>query len=713
MADMTVKKALAACVASEKDTEFNKEINSVAADGAGFLFSLIEERTRSGGELDVETLTDELVSFIQKKDPAIAEQQTPEVLSLIKQQIKCLAKTINDESYRSFLVFSTARLLDEIRENYKPSSSFPQQRNGMTTSSHDYSVENGSRLNSLSVDYWREFQRFRLDTGFFTAGSETAIGGFYGRGLKELVAKKWGPVGANVDGALAAFVILPQSDSPYSDFNDRLLLGGISSANFFAGTGHDFSSSFGLRGGAQFTPQLWGGMNLSPNTHDPIKAGSSLVFRPTQNIQTSLGAEAHFDLYPRNIQDPLSWQPNYAGVAPFLAVSSPAVDFESSLLMTGTGKEFRAEVGIPFEINRNHHFLVSMEGFITVDGTPVYPAGGFLNFSYMPDIGSRQGVVVSANIRTAGGSDYSSSRVYHDNARYEELVSNARFADMINRGPNRNIIYQCSQEEQRCVRVGNADRPGAIIGNCNSDDGITYECTDDSYSGTTIERTLKVSESEGTAMVVDQRAQLHELFVSSLWKAESLEEFANQTRFYSNILPAQQLEFLKYITSVLYKTYDDKGLVTLNGSGDVNDMGINDMYLAARNKIMNPYTDDKTTVCRGIARLATALAHRWGWEGYSAAVSAGDMLHVVSVVKPPKFDDYQVISWGDRSYAGANTIFQTLENFALAEGLPPQLQYQLYDHEGNYVRAVNTNLGNQLFSRTVAPDRLKAFLRGK
>ncbi|EKD42593.1 MAG: hypothetical protein ACD_73C00089G0001 [uncultured bacterium] len=212
----------------------------------------------------------------------------------------------------------------------------------------------------------------------------------------------------------------------------------------------------------------------------------------------------------------------------------------------------------------------------------------------------------------------------------------------------------------------------------------------------------------GDYELLDYKAKINHPFYKALYQGEDLEAFALEL----DLAPSsEKLRYLNTLARLLYGLYDAAGLGIASGSGEVNTVSREELYTTVRESVVKDIRDRKT-VCRGIAPFIANLAHRWGFEAYTAKIQTNGNNHVVTLLKE-KGAAWNVINYGKNSFVSNDqSISQTLDDFAAASGYPPQPFYELYDHNGNYLRRIETSFGNTLFDKTTAPEKLKGFLMG-
>lgn len=750
MAEVSTDRVLALCGIDHKNPH-DTAIDLAAAEAAKFLLFLIKERGEKSEPPDIKQINADLTDFIRKKNPGLSEGDVPSVLDATQKHIVCQTAGIEDESLRSFQIFASMQLLEDIKASYKPPLSLPtEETSGRTVSNNDFPVANGNRINRLAIDYWRNFPTLRLDSGAFTAG-KTSTATVYTRAASGILSHETGPLSLNLDGALAAFSVLP----PEKDhFGKRVIVAGLASANLFAGLGYDFFPSLGVRAGLQAAPAGYTGWNLPFNYLPPFTSGASLVWRPGDDVTLAAGSEVQFEPYTRNVQGFMDPNPNLIGLAPFAYVNSPHFFADASYMFYETGTEIQGEAGVPFSIG-GQRFNASIQGNGTIEGIPVYPASLFLSLSYIPDIGEDQGMVASATIVTMkGGMNGSSPEIKAPNRAMEnrlgEIAQRVEESDRALLAITKEQRIVCYEEEAldgnlhytrydclsrslphannsigTCEYIGRTEDGDTIL-ECNTvpedeidSDGV-LEPDEAVNRRTTVVRTADDRPTPRTSYrshIIEAELEIREPLIAAIHDSDSFADFAAQLKDGASS-SAALVNYLHYISEKLYETYDYKGLNVSIGSGDVEDINLEEMYLAFKGRVFDPDGHENTSVCRGLALFPAAMARAWGWESLTASFKTGSSGHVVAIVKPPDFNNYQIIDGGTK-YTGALTVLETLENLTAVFGtedgypLPPNFLYNLYDHTGKYIRTIFTNLGSELIQRTAAPDRLKGHLRGQ
>ena len=197
-------------------------------------------------------------------------------------------------------------------------------------------------------------------------------------------------------------------------------------------------------------------------------------------------------------------------------------------------------------------------------------------------------------------------------------------------------------------------------------------------------------------------------FIEKLFQIENLDDFiAALDDSYSS----DKVDFLALLNGLLYKTYDGDGLVSLNGGGEVNEIGPEEMYNRVRLYLLDPDNSLPTSVCRGIANFTTYLASRWGFEAHSIGIHASGMGHMITMLRrKDSSHSYQFVDHGKVVTTMAHTLTEAVEAFCGDQGCPAPIFIRSYGPDGNYERVIMTNEGQMLFESIAPADWLNQFL---
>lgn len=173
----------------------------------------------------------------------------------------------------------------------------------------------------------------------------------------------------------------------------------------------------------------------------------------------------------------------------------------------------------------------------------------------------------------------------------------------------------------------------------------------------------------------------------------------------------KQLEALNMLAKLAYATYDDTGLDFAFGNDRINAIGRDEIYKTMRGQLFDPNQNNKTTVCRGIAKMIASVAHDLGYEAHTVSINVDSRIHVITALR--KYgENFSLINYGDGTeFSYTRKLEEALLRFAHSNGYPPQLQFVVFDHNGNYERTLITNEGRLLLEFTTPPSELDRFLQ--
>lgn len=178
-----------------------------------------------------------------------------------------------------------------------------------------------------------------------------------------------------------------------------------------------------------------------------------------------------------------------------------------------------------------------------------------------------------------------------------------------------------------------------------------------------------------------------------------LESFASAT---NGISEDEKLRALNTYAALLYVTFN------YSGSSAIENITHNEIYASITNYILAGGIQ-QTSDCGGISKEVARLASLWGFEAHPVGHLLNYGKHAAALVRRGN-GAYVVINYGRGIISTDRTsVSEALELYAKAMGLPPSLEFVVYDENGENPRSLKTREGQMLMEATT-PSRINRFL---
>lgn len=663
-------------------------------------------------EKDVEI--SEIQAEVRKKIQVFTNPKDQErIFDQAANTILCKIQSLPDDLFKTYTLNSIQLLLTQLREDLfidkslekKVAQGVYAQRSGINT---------GDPLNQVEVDYWKRFKYFQLDTGIFSTGSQYVTP--YARILNEplhLSSNSSLLVGTVSLGAFTAF----SQEGPFD--KERITVGAIPSGSLLAGTSLDLTDNLSVRAAVESAMSLYGGVfNTSTNYWFDNDVGAGLAYEASDKTKVASGAIVHTTLAPANVQEGVSPIPRYTHTSPYLTFENPILNIDLEAPIYRNELEGSIKLWKNFSI-RDGILQASVDASGTIAGDiAANPFSLFASVAYFWG-DNDEGVSGAVRLNAAGNKD--NTPKLHPSFR--DVGGLGWSGNLDKQGMVIDLKEQILRKETTTVSCKSGDSWGEQICSVRDDqkpigalycsqDGNEYDCIEGNYADAQSPALIgltrfRFAEDGKHIEVIKQDARAQNEFFGVLYHEDTVEGFGAGLR---NAPEYEKIAYLEYMIEQLYELYDSAGLAIFNGSGDVNTIGKNEAYRTFREYAIY-HKKNRKTVCRGIAPLVATAAHYMGLDSYTAVIQTRTVPHVVVLVKP-KGGEWNVISHGRESFQSADqSISKTLDDYALAANLPPQPFYQLFDHNGDYIRRVETNFGNTLLNKTTPAKELDSFLK--
>lgn len=599
----------------------------------------------------------------------------------------------------------------------------------------------GSFANATQLGFWKKMgDDGQLNGGLFRSGDLGTTVTPYASYLKNFfkLDQHHGlfSLHSKIDGGFGGYVLIPDRN-----VSEDYAPGFIPSIRGFLGAEQRILG-FKLREGIEQAAAIPLGKRQGTLPNAPLTAGAS-IGRQVRSAHFSLGMVQHWYLTASDVQDQsLAWNRDH--VSTFFNITLPGMAGQVGM------DYFRNESRLKIQLSKLFPMLggtgsFSLAADVATKGQwSSVDHGTFLLFGFSgADRGGNQGVFLktAVDIRQKPGETYEPAFYkQNDTQKWDPYTtmrqtrlntSQLRFSCEKVSGHdegNSYSYYECdigSNYKDKNLGADMGIEPGSKV-YCNENKaGDTLSCqvgqydknrknydnpngykeysvqfelkreVNDPYSLYLIQGHLNIQADENTPLALMQQSPSLGSFIQAL----------------KTMPDDKKMEALNMLARMAYATFDNTGLDFAFGNDRINSIGRDEIYQTVRDQIFDPGKTDKTTVCRGIAKMIASVANDLGYESHAIALNAGKILHVVTALR--KYgEEFSFINYGNGT---ENTYSRKLEEallvFAHNNGYPPQLQFVVFDHNGRYERTLITNEGRLLQESTTPPSVLDGFLR--
>lgn len=671
------------------------------------LFDLLSRRTES--EVSFRQIAHDLIVYANGGSEA---GRRPDIGSAMAKAKERALETSALESgvARALLVSQIARVFDEV-DKQLPSL-------GRITSIQGEWLGDIERPNPSTFGFglsaWGDVLGGRLRAGLLEAGGagDTEFTPYVVYG-KEFLRRDYGRLfrfrpRIGVAAALAATL-------PTDNVKNRYAIFAMLSARLMLGV--DAPLFLGIRGriAAEMEAIVNVGQNDPIGYSIPIRFGAGIGRSLPRGVSLAAGVDSRFFLTQRNAQDINSVSLVFNDFGPFLHLGSPIAGLDVRYGVYGNERTIEARLSHTFRTYLGD-ITASVEGSSSLSGQPAYPPAAFVRLGWST---SRR----KWGIGVEGSFNPSKASFVTDGSSYDNEVTNS----LINRA------QAFSQEdfaghEMSCRRGAQRDEPNphwmCYAGRAFSgefSDGGEIDCYENSPGRVTcflgsgdeaIRFNAQFSRDDGVyrffRISSDWGLSTRNPAVRAFLDSPDLGTFINTVNGFNSVL--DKLSALGLLAKLAYMTYDQDGLVTSNGNGNVNSATPDEIFGESRNHLLG-LSSQPTTVCRGIAVYIANAAARLGFKAYAAGLATQGMQHVVTIFREPG-GNFVVINRGPGySQTYARTFIEALQFFARQEGYPAERSFTIYDSDGNFVRNIETEGGRVIREALTPPDEFSPYLR--
>lgn len=596
----------------------------------------------------------------------------------------------------------------------------------------------GSFANATQMGFWKKIgDDGQLNGGLYRSGDLGTTVTPYASYLKNFfkLDQHHGPFSlhSKIDGGFGGYVLIPDRN-----VSEDYAPGFIPSIRGFLGAEQRILG-FKLRGGIEQAAAIPFGKRQSPFPIAPLTAGAS-IGRQVRSAHFSLGMVQHWYLMASDVQDPSpTWNRDH--VSTFFNITLPGIAGQVGM------DYFRNESRLKIQLSKLFPMLggtgsFSLAADVATKGQwSSADHGTFLLFGFSgADSGGKQGVFLKTaiDIRQKPEEAYEPGYYKQNDIQKWSPDTTMRQASL----DTSQLRFSCEQKTRHDEGV-NYTYYSCDIGtyykdaNLGIDMGIDPGSKVDCYENKTGDAlTCQVTQYDkkskdhydpkGYGVQFELKREFNDPY--SLYRIQGhlniqaakdtplalMQESPNLGSFIQALkkMPDDKhMEALNMLTRMAYATYDETGLDFAFGNDRINSIGRDEIYQTVRDQIFNPGKTDKTTVCRGIAKMIASVANDLGYESHAVTLNTGGNLHVITALR--KYgENFRFINYGQGTeYSYTRKLEEALLVFAHNNGYPPQLQFVVFDHNGRYERTLITNEGRLLQESTTPPSVLDGFLR--
>ncbi len=511
-------------------------------------------------------------------------------------------------------------------------------------------------------------------------------------------------------GSVAAFDLFPEEN-----FSDRNVLGLSAALKFFTGSKQKVDI-VEFREGLEVSAAFYYGKNLSPLVTVPFSAGASIGIHLPKDSSMWLSGLIENYIAVADVQDAGSVFPFFNKGSVALSADVPkTIDVDLGMDFHYNGaRSMHGSISYPFD----KPFDIPIKGFLGFNGrfdmtggSPnnwVMQSGNYFGISAGIDWGTTtsNGDDIGVSARTTFGAKYSPGNA--SNAPIDALVNPASI-------PNGSQI-KCEGINTQNGTLNNCTLYEKSV-DCNYTDfsyvnGNPFAGGAECYTKNGLVVTADRSPSGSGQLFSVSGTETRNKYANLILNASSLNQLISQAK---SLTKGSQLILLNDLVQLAYQTYDNQALLIPNGSGRTNSISPDDIYSALHNNFANPDNHTPTTVCRGFAKFVTYVADQLGFEAHAVSIQTKNMSHVITVLREKgSGNGYTVINYGDNNYYSDNRdISRVIQQYAMENGYPPQLQNWVFGADGKPEGVIETGTFKMLQEAAEAPPQLDNFLKGK
>lgn len=652
--------------------------------------------------------------------PHFLQRSTEELARAVEIRIRKKIAKLQPEAIRQLQDKLVNQLFDEI--NYIIKHKDPRGAHATVTPP---TFNNGSRMigNYLELNTRSGTGKHEFRAGIFKSGDYGIDATPFAAYRQTLADYRDLPLHFGVSGGIGTFAQLGDFDTT---------LGVIPSLRVHSGLRFDFGLGE-LRLGGSASAMLSMGIHRSTDFYAPLEVGTSLRHYFSRATVFTMGFSSMWIPTPSDIQD--------VSLTLFQNSSHFFTQLDNEFLDFGVGVEWynneiigQAQLSRTFEISQiGGRLLLGIAGRVALEGTgpenqrwsSTMPSAGITIGYERPE--GRTGVRAYTTINTTSNQEGWHAR-HNTQSKYKaEEVAGALSSDAAVGQEYEcklddkfaKLSYWCSLGKKQVVKMQ------CVRGEEYSSSNPVYRCYNEKTPDLVEAKMLFVrnedvtqKNKDGSITLIEQHRFFKVSSVPALTNKEPVLKALVESKGLSDYIAKlaklsddQIVASLSVLAQLGYDSYNDQGLQFVLGNDTINRISLDDMFNTIQLNYKHPEKIDRTTVCRGIAKLITHIAHGAGFEAHNIAIQTKSDGHVVSMIRKPG-RDYQFINYGN-VLTTVDDMDMTLAvtRFANVNGYPPQTRILVYDHTGAPERNIVTNEGQLLEEATVPSNDFQKFLR--